>query len=183
MKATLSKTWIRRQIFITVFLVGLGLWFFYDGKIGFPNKNERFVAHQKFGDNSTDWEKYAKSRGWPKRPPERLYKQADIVVQYILGAFSVLGGFAALGLLFRSKGRTVSSEGNAYYAENGQRVPFDAVVSIDKRKWDSKGIAVLSFKDGARTAKAIVDDYKFAGADQILLEVEAALEKRSAAQH
>lgn len=182
MRASLSKTWFRRQILITLFCFGVGLWFFYDGRFGFPQKNERFLAHKEFeNQNRSDWEQYAKSRGWPKRPPERLYKKVDIVVQYAFGVALTIGGIAALGLLIVSKNRTVSSDAEAYYAENGQRVAFDAIRSIDKSKWDSKGIAVLIYQDGRREAKAVIDDYKFEGAEQILLQAEAALQTRTKA--
>lgn len=176
MKAPVSTTWLRRQSLITLFTLALGLWFFYDGKVGFPKKNERFLARQEFKGSDDDWAEYAKSRGWPKRTPERLYKKADIAMQYVLGTISFTGGLLALRLLLKGRNASVSSDSDAYYAENGTRVPFESISAIDKRKWDSKGIAVVTYTVEGRKKKAIIDDYKFAGADQILAQAEAALQ-------
>lgn len=164
---------------ITFFALGLGLWFFYDGRIGFPHKNERFLARQQFkAEQVSEWEAYAKSRGWPKRVPDRLYKQADIVVQYVLGGLSCLGSGAALWLLLKSRKSNIYSDAEAYYDENGRKVPFAAIVSIDKNKWDSKGIAILSYSDGKKTRKSVIDDYKYEGAEKILEQAEVILLER-----
>lgn len=177
MKAPVSQTWLRRQFLITFFSLAMGLWFFYDGKIGFPKKNERFLAHQTFVQaNNKSWEEYARSRGWPKRVPERLYKKADIAMQYVLGAASLIGGLLALRLLLKGLNSFVHSDAEAYYNEIGKRIPFSAITSIDKRKWDSKGIAVLTYVADGRQSKAVIDDYKFVGADRILAQAEAVLE-------
>ena len=45
----------------------------------------------------------------------------------------------------------------AYIAPGGRKVAYDQMKKIDKRKWDSKGIADIYYEDGGRTRKVKVD--------------------------
>jgi hypothetical protein len=179
-EAHLSSTWKKRSWFIMAFFFGLGLWFLYDGWIGFPRQSEIYYAHQELENSGriSEWPALAKSRNWSLKPPEKAYSQMDITGQFVLGGISLLlGVLAVISYLVNSK-RTVRSDAEAVYGPNGTRVPFSAMRSVNKSKWDSKGIAVVSYEENQRRRKLVVDDYKFAGADKILEEIEAHLQRR-----
>jgi hypothetical protein len=174
LEATLSKTWKRRMLMITAICTGIGLWFYYDGAFGFPKKNEVFTAHQQFVEEGreTEWTGFARSKGWDPKPPERLYERADLIVQYLLGTVSLLGAFTAAAWLSMCWRRRLRSDGEAVFSDAGVRVPLSAMHRIDKRKWDTKGIAVVTYDDHGRDRRLVIDDYKYAGGDRILAQIE-----------
>jgi hypothetical protein len=53
------------------------------------------------------------------------------------------------------------SDEEAVYTPRGTRVPFSAVTGIGKKRWESKGIAVVRYTIEGRKGEFIVDDYKF----------------------
>jgi len=178
--ARLSRTWIRRQTIIGAVALAVGCWFFYDGAVTYPKSNERFRAYTKFVQegNETAWPTYAKEHHWNERPPEKEYRITD---QWVLGTAAVLGSMAAFGLLLASLKRTVSSDGETVTASNGSRVPIRAIRSTDRRKWQSKGIAYAHYDSNGKQARLKLDDFKYAGAEDILKEVEADLATRTTA--
>lgn len=166
---------------IAAFCLALGLWFLYDGRYGFPHKNEIFEAHHQFVQEGRpdEWPAFAQSRNWDPEPPERLYGRSDIMGQYLLGTLALLGAVWVAGRLVTSLKRTLRSDGDAVYSETGVRVPFTAMRRVDRKKWDSKGIAVVFYEENGRHRKLVLDDYKYAGGEQILEEVEQFLAAQS----
>ena len=63
----------------------------------------------------------------------------------------------------------------------GTRVPFRAITGLGKKRWDSKGIAVVRYELQGRKGEFIVDDYKFEAepARKILDEIESELRART----
>lgn len=182
--AHLSKTWKKRQLMISAFTIGLGLWFFYDGAIGFPKKNLRFDAHKRFQNENRleEWPAYAASQGWAKRAPEKRYEKIDLAAQFVLGTISLVFGAGAFGWLIISSKRKLSSDSEAIYGLSGERVPFCAITSIDKRKWDSKGIAYAHYEIDGKAGRLTLDDYKFAGAEEMIRQAEQVLEEKLKAE-
>jgi len=177
-KATLSRTWIRRQIIIGSVAFALGLWFFFDGAITYPARNIQYHAYRQLVEqgNEAGWPAYAHEHHWPSTPPEKEYRIAD---QWVLGSLSILGSIAAFGLLAASWHRSVSSDDDTVTATNGTRVPLAAFQSTDRRKWQSKGIAYAIYEQNGKSARLTLDDFKYEGAEKILLQVEQSIAARS----
>ncbi len=169
--ATLSRTWIKRQLIIGTVACAVSAWFFFDGAVTYPRSNERFHAYMKFvtAGNEDAWPAYAKSQNWNEKPPEKEYRIMD---QWVLGTASLLGGLAAFGMLAGSWKRKVSSDDEAVTGTDGTRVAISAIQSTDRRKWQSKGIAYALYESGGKLRRLTIDDFKYEGAEQILLQVE-----------
>jgi hypothetical protein len=182
-QAKVSREWKRRMIMIAGFLTLLGCWFFYDGFLGYPKKNEAYtVYHQLKAEQRLDeWPQIAQSRGWAKRPPEKLYSPGDIRGQFVLGGVSFVLAITALIWMFANRNSELRSDDEAVYAPNGRRVPFGAIIGINKRKWDSKGIAVLQYQINGKRGKLKLDDYKYAGAADILGQIEEQIARKTPA--
>jgi hypothetical protein len=53
--------------------------------------------------------------------------------------------------------RKMSVDSEAFYTVNGKKVPFSAIRKIDKRKWDTKGVATIYFEEDGLERKTKVD--------------------------
>jgi hypothetical protein len=180
-QASLSKTWKNRQIIITVALIALGAWFFYDGAIGFPKKNVRFRAHRELVEQGREgeWKALAEKNGWPAAVPHKEYKPVDLKGQFALGGATTLAGLLALGLLVKSLGQQLRSDDEAVFGADGRRVPFSAITGFDRSKWESKGIMVALYDEDGRKGRLVLDDYKFAGAEAIIKQADERLAARN----
>lgn len=173
-QANISREWKRRMIFIAAFLFLLGAWFFYDGWVGYPKKNEAYFAYQELKEQRRidEWPQLAQSRGWARRPPEKAFSPGDIQGQFFLGGLSMALAFAALIWMYANRNRQLRADDEAVYGPTGRRVPFSSITGINKRKWESKGIAVLQYQLDGKKGKLKLDDYKYAGAADILRDIE-----------
>lgn len=191
---SITPWYTKRMSLMTTMFVGFGLYFFYDGAIGYPKKNKIYNAHEAFvaiqdekqafldegGTNiewakvveekdyplQTEWIDYAAVNGWPEEPPEKLYSTND---QFFFGTLCLVIGLAVLGTMITNRKRQLRADEASFYTPKGLRVPFASAFRVDKRKWDNKGLAYVHYRDdNEKECRATIDDLKFGGADQIL---------------
>lgn len=175
-EARISPTWKKQKLFVALFFVGFGAWFWWDGLVAYPRSNERWTAferHQKEG-RMGEWPAFAKARGWVEKSPEKYYKREDIIGQYVLGALCELFGIILLTYWFTQIKRTLRTDEEAVYTPSGTRVPFTSITGIGKKEWDSKGLARVRYSLDGKQRQFIVDDYKFEAAPthKVLEEIE-----------
>jgi hypothetical protein len=170
-----------RFLMIGLGALAFGLYCVYDGAIGYPGKQERALAYQKYvlDDKDEDqWNAYAAERGWsnayPGEPKEAEKHEVDVQMQFWMAGACGLIAFFPLWSVWRSRGRWIELNKVGLTSSWGQSVAADQVVSLDKTKWRSKGIAVVKYNDGTRTRKFVIDDFKFKreATDKILAELE-----------
>ena len=181
-EARISSIWKKQKLFIAVFLIAIGAWFFWDGGVGYPRSNERWLKHDEFkkAEDLKGWREYAKSRGWDGEVPHKFFKQSDIIGQYVFGGMLALIGGIVLIYWLTQKGRVLRSDEEAVYSPAGTRVPFAAFLALDKKNWDAKGLATARYQLEGRKGQFVIDDYKF-DADptrKILAEIEERLKAR-----
>ncbi len=136
-----------------------------------------FVAIKGAFDSATkrrDWAIYGPAsgrKGWGSKEP-KYHSQSEITGQF---AFAYgLWAIAAVMLVWAvvNSRRVLRADGESFTTETGVRVPFDQVFSIDKRKWDNKGLAYARYKsEGGGEKRAVIDDLKYIGADQVLARI------------
>ncbi len=182
-EARVTKIWKQQKLFISLFLIAFGLWFFVDGKWVWPRSNERWELHarmEKQGELS-EWPAEAKKRGWKAEPPHKYHDQDDILAQFIFASVCGLGGAVALFYWLTQKGRVVKTDAEAVYSPGGTRVPFEAITGLGLKKWDNKGIATVRYEMGGRQGQFALDDYKFDRdpTHAIFNEIKANLEART----
>ena len=184
-EARISSIWRKQKLFVSLFFLALGAWFWWDGLVGYPRSNERWLAHEQHEKEGRidAWPEYAKSRGWVAKPPEKFRKQEGIIGQYVFGSLCNIFGAILLVYWFTQIRRTLRSDEEAVYTPSGTRVPFSAITGLGKKDWDSKGIARVRYSLDGRQGQFIVDDYKFDTdpSRQILDEIEQHLVARSPA--
>jgi hypothetical protein len=148
---------------MTVLLIGMGLWFGYDGFIGWPKSNE---MRNKLLDDA----KAIDARG-DRAGAERLIQEAgkykahtdtDIRFQKVLCfALPPLAIILLIRSLHNSRG-SYRLEGTTLHVPGHPPVPFANITEIDKRLWDRKGIAYISYDLGdGRQGKLKLDDFLY----------------------
>lgn len=151
---------------MSIMLIGGGLWFAYDGWIGWPGHNERLdraeadrEAAVKAGDKAKETELNVKISKMNRR-----YGGKDLLLQRGLGVALPPAGIALLiWTLYNSRGAYRLS-GETLHVPGHPPVPLGAIRRIDKRLWDRKGIAFIDYElDGARptTGRLKLDDFVY----------------------
>jgi len=182
-EAHVTPVWKKQKLFVAVFLLGIGGWFFWDGSVGYPHSNERWLAHNDLvkSGRETEWPALAKSRDWTEEVPHKLYQRADLYMQYICGGFAGVLGLVALAYWLTQRGRILRTDAEAVYSPAGTRIPFETVTGLGKKNWDTKGLATVLYMIDGRKGRFILDDYKFDrdATHQILAEIEEKLVART----
>jgi hypothetical protein len=183
--ARITPIWKKQKLFIGVFLILFGAWFFWDGAVRYPRTNERYTAWREHRDSgrSGDWPAFAQSRGWSTQPPEHPYTEAQILGQYVYGSLAALSGLLVLIYWLQQINRVLQMDDEAVTSPAGTRVPFSAIVGLGLKKWDAKGIATVRYELNGRQGQFLVDDYKFdpAPCRAVVEEIKRRLELKSAA--
>jgi hypothetical protein len=211
-----TKWFLTRIILMLAMFGGFAVYFLYDWKVGYPQKNyiiahykafvaagqaqtdpekwkdwEAFVKAQKipFEDDhsiypaETDfeekwpailadkeamkkesdeglWKIYSGEKGWPQTIDVQEDRKPAYKIKEQLVAATVCFGLAAVAIFFliRTKGRNMRVDEEAYYAPGGAKILFPKITEIDMRKWNTKGLATLTYKDSnGENQKAKVD--------------------------
>jgi hypothetical protein len=173
--AKTSPEWRKRILLMSFFGVASGIWFFYDGLIDWPRKNAIAREYQRLKDEKTleQWPKIAAEHGWPTKEPGRVHEDYELVMQVAIGTVLTLAGCAGFARFLLVRNRVLRSDEEAVYSPTGLRVPYSAMTRIDKRAWDSKGIAVVSYTQDGKRRTLKIDDFIFHGGDAVLRDVEA----------
>ena len=103
------------------------------------------------------WEEYAAERKWDSEPMDHAMDAGKIREQfYAAGVTGILVLFT-IYVLLRTLGRSISVDEEALYTQNGKRIPYADMSRIDKRNWDTKGLALIYYNDGGAEKKAKLD--------------------------
>ncbi len=166
----------RRMLLMTAMLAAFAGWFFKDYKWGYPPQAEIYAEFQrvrKEEDGDQKWKALAAEKQWPERPeeitPDKIQTQGQFAVGLGLGALAVLLTFLL------NRGRKLTADADSFTPPGSRTpIPFASVTRVDKTRWKHKGLAYVHYKDaGGAERKAVIDDLKFDGADQILHRLEA----------
>ena len=186
LKSVISPGYRWRLFAVAFVCLMFGGWSAYDGFIGYPKKNKHrdtwdsikqqyptevdFVPH---------WEKYAQENGISTDEPEPRKSSFSMIAQYVqMGItlpFGLLFGFGYLS----TAGRWVSADENGLATNRGEEVSFDSIKTLNKVRWNRKGIAVVHYDGGQGPKRLVLDDWKYDRdtTGQILREVEARIDR------
>ena len=116
-------------------------------------------AFEEEGNKATppQWATYTDERGWSSSTPEKSYDQGKIAEQLYFGIGSGVLMLVGLFFLVRTSRRSMKVDGEAFHAPNGTRIPYSALRRIDKRKWETKGLAYLFYDLGEGQRKTKLD--------------------------
>ena len=103
------------------------------------------------------WEDFAATRKWDATPIERPMDAGKIREQFYSAGVTGVLMILALFILLRTMRRSIRADDEALYTQDGRRIAYADMVRIDKRKWDSKGLALIYYNDGGVERKAKID--------------------------
>jgi hypothetical protein len=73
----------------------------------------------------------------------------------------------------------VRADGDIITGAGGETVHFDSIVEMDRRKWENKGIAYAIYEKDGKRRRLCLDDHKFIGCEEIILEAERRIAARA----
>ena len=151
---------VRYIIFAAAF--GAGLWFLYDGFVGWPAERAEF--------HRLDAEvKAAQERGEPydhlleQQKQYKDHNDASILLQKILGlSLPPLAVLLLIRWLYISRGEIRMDDGDTLHAPGHPPIPASAVTEIDDSLWDRKGIAYVDYTiPGGESGQVRLDDFVY----------------------
>ena len=65
-EARITPIWKKQKLFVAIFLLAIAAWFYWDGEVGYPRSNERWLAQEEYekSGRTTEWPAYAAWGGW-----------------------------------------------------------------------------------------------------------------------
>jgi hypothetical protein len=149
---------------MVVLLLGTAGWFAYDGFKGWPQENAKIARLNKELDaakrmHDAEAEKRLNDDPMTHNKP---HSDTDIRFQKILAGALPLGALAMLiWTLYHSRG-AYRLEGNTLSAPGHPKIQLSDITEVDKRQWDKKGIARLTYaKPGGGKGKILLDDFVY----------------------
>jgi hypothetical protein len=183
--AKTRTSYLVRLALLTFMCNGAAIWFIYDGAVKYPNQRVRALKYIEFKDKFTDevelkkeWKAFAAEQGWPTDNPGKPKDQIDFYVQFGMAAAAAPVGLLFLVLIIRAFGRWIEVYETGIRTSWGRELKFEQIVSLDKNKWKSKGIAKVIYEDNGRTSRVVLDDFKYEvkPTEEILKEVESRID-------
>lgn len=175
-----NKRYSARFVIIGAIFCGISLWALYDGFIGYPQAQARAVAYRELLEKNRerDWDALAAENGWslkiPPDPKESEEYETSIKMQFAMAGLFALIGLPVLFNALSSYGKWIEATDAGITSSWGEGFNYDQILQVDKKKWDKKGIAKVSYQDGDSVRKFVIDDFKFQRPtmDRILYELE-----------
>jgi hypothetical protein len=180
-EARITPIWKKQKLLLGLLMLGFGVWFLFDGLVGYPKSDERYRALEKLSADKSEWPALAKQHNIG-RVPEKFLGPGKVIEQFVAAGVTGLLGLGILGYWFSQLKRTVRMDEEAVTSAAGVRVPFSAITGVGKKLWDKKGIAKIRYALDGKEGEFVVDDYKFdtKPSRQILEEIERRLMERHA---
>jgi hypothetical protein len=179
-------------------LAFFALWFFKDGQWTWPEERRQAEVMADFKRLRDDfdkakaearlpaWTAEVQAKGYPLTPDGMLIKSAayaaqqgwaedpklrtpdEIQQQFYYAGGAGVGAMIVGMLVLLNRKKKLVGEQDHFVTPEGVRVNFADVFRVDKRKWDNKGLAYVSYYAGKAEKKAVIDDLKYDGAAQVL---------------
>jgi hypothetical protein len=167
--------WTRYIIALAV--LGWGIASIYDGFFRYPRENQDWIDQEKKA-------AIKNNRDPNKVDVEKLpHPGLDVPLNRLFGVtFPPLAIVLLIRWLYISRGE-YRLENNTVHIPGHPPVPTDAITEIDKRLWDRKGIAYISYElpDGTKGTFKLDDFvYERKGTDEIYDRIVAAVAPESA---
>ena len=164
-KAAMRPGYLWRAPAFAVLCLFVGVWFLKDGYYEYPRQREIFRAYSALAEKNelAKWRALAHERGWPEDSDVQQGKDhsdGGIMLQKAIGwALIPVSLLFAIGYV-RMRARWIACDGQAITTSWGLTVPLEAVSSLNKDRWDTKGIAVAHFNHNGQPGRVVLDDWK-----------------------
>jgi len=187
-KATIRNGYLMRVAILAVALLLFGVWFLRDGYVNYPKQNEIYEAYHeirlqydgyadKYDRIAAEWQRVAEQHeGWPlvvedlSYGPGKKHTASDMFTQKLIGYTCLPLGLLFTISLLRQFGRWIAVNDDGLTVRGGRRIPFDAITTLNKARWQSKGIAVLTYQHANRSKRLVLDDWKYQRQPMVAIE-------------
>lgn len=162
-----GKTYRRYRYIMFILMVGFGLAFMYDGFVRYPRHNRDWDAKEKqidavlsrSSDDTTKHADLAKLRAEQKVMPKR-HPDFDLKLQRVLGCGLPPVATCILILWLRRSRGEYRLENDTLHVPGYPPIPLVTINSLDKTKWDRKGIAFATYMlPNGKTGTVRLDDF------------------------
>src|SRR5450432_3114271 len=147
---------------MTVLLVGMGLWFGYDGFVSWPQSNvyHEQLEKERLSFKSRHDEASAQDR-LEKEEQYKFHSPTDILMQKIL-CFSLppLGIILLIRALHNSRGE-YRLENNTLAVPGHPTIDLSNITEVDRRLRDRKGLAFILYEKDGRQGRIRLDDFVY----------------------
>jgi len=109
------------------------------------------------------WLEYSKQRGLPASPAEEPYDARKIGEQWVVFWVCLTLAAGAAFVLLRTLGRSISADGEGITTQQGKRVTYTDLKTLDLRKWETKGLAFIDFQGAAGKGRIRIDGLTYGG--------------------
>ena len=109
------------------------------------------------------WREYSKTRRLDANPKEEPFSARNIQDQWVVCAICSALAVGAAFFLLRTLARSISADGEAITTQQGRRVPYTELKSLDLRKWETKGLAFLDYAGPAGKGRIRIDGLTYGG--------------------
>ena len=186
-RADYDPKYFRRFLLISLGCLAFAGWCFYDALVKYPAELERAEVYWKPSNEKgekykamerTEWRQVVRQNQWPTEAPHKPNKMKHkIQSQYLFAAICGLIGIPCLFKWFLARGSWVNSDGRQLTTSWGPSFQFEQVRSIDKTRWEKKGITRIHYQQDGVDKQFVFDDFKFdrETMSQILTEIETHL--------
>ena len=109
------------------------------------------------------WQEYSGEQRMNKTPPEHPFDAGKIREQIIVFYICLALALATLFFLVRTARRSIRADDEALSTADGRRIPYSDMKTLDLRKWDTKGIALVDFAGDSGRGRAKIDGLTYGG--------------------
>lgn len=201
-QARVNPAFRAKWLLLAAAAFAFGLWCLYDATVAYPRHNQQIAAYFHFqsprdradsglfndAGEPTNWRPYnreadysgyddysayAETQGWSaERPDLKPKSSAEIVFQWVMLGIVWSVALICLTVVVWYGRRRVVADDTGITDHRGRHVPYDAFTSLDKQRWDAKGIAYAYFEQDGQQGRIKIDDWIFRDADLVLEELE-----------
>lgn len=131
----------------------------YPPDTDFEEKWPAILAKMERGNDEELWKQYSSEKGWDQKIDVQEDRKPKYKIMEQFAAALVCFGLTAVALFFliRTKSRVMKVTSEGYFAPGGKMIPFEKMIRLDKRKWETKGLAMITYLDGDEEKKAKID--------------------------
>jgi len=109
------------------------------------------------------WLEYSKIHGLPAKAVEHPYDASKIAGQWGAFSFCALLASAAAFILLRTLRRSISADDVGITSQQGRKIPYGDLKTLDLRKWDTKGLAFLDYDGASGKGRIRIDGLTYGG--------------------
>lgn len=109
------------------------------------------------------WQEYSAENEMSNNVKKEPFDAGEIREQFIVLYICLTLSLITLFFLIRTSRRSISADNNALFTANGKRVPYENMKSLDLRKWDTKGIALIEYEGESGSGRVRIDGLTYGG--------------------